>query len=66
MQPPEHLHRPRGSRARIFDIPVPHQRLLAGNDTQHTAAGLELEEVRHSTRRRCVSSVVGNLGGALT
>lgn len=46
LQPPEHLHRTRGRRPWIPNLPVPDQRILAGVDPQPASVGLEHKEVR--------------------
>jgi hypothetical protein len=55
LQPPEHVHRPRGRCPRFPDHPVLDQRLLGAAYPQLAPPGLEREEVRLSLSCRLVN-----------
>ena len=46
LQPPQHLHRSRSCRPRIFDISLPHQRVLGRSDPESASVGMEWQKVR--------------------
>lgn len=49
MQPPQHLHPPRGRRPRCLDIAVSRQRILDRAHSEPTSIGMERQEVWTNT-----------------